>query len=65
MHEIDYIETFALTIRRKSLRIFLAIAIIMEMIFIQIDVVGVYLKSALGQNKQPIYMKIFQGCSVD
>ena len=26
------------------------------------DVIGTYLESALGQNKQPIYMKIPQGC---
>lgn len=34
------------------------------MIFIEIKVVGVYLKSAFCQNKQPIYMKIPQRCIV-
>lgn len=44
-HEINYIEIFALIIRCKSRRIFLAIVTIMSMIFIQIDMVKVYLKS--------------------
>ena len=55
-------ETFASTIRRKSLRIFLAIATMLGMILIQMDVIGAYLESALDQNEQPIYMKIPQGC---
>ena len=62
MHGIDYTETFAPTIRRESLRIFLAIATMLGMILIQMDVIGAYLESALDQNKQPIYMKIPQGC---
>lgn len=52
-------ETFTLTIRYKALRIFLVIATILKMIFIQIDIIGAYLKSALEQNKQLIYIKIF------
>ena len=54
-------ETFAPIIRRKSLRIFLAIATMLGMILMQMDIIGAYLESALGQNKQPIYMKIPQG----
>ena len=65
VHGIDYTKTFVLTVRRKSLRIFLAIAIILEMIFIQMDIIGVYLGSALGQNKHPIFIKIPQRCLVD
>ena len=60
MHEIDYTKTFSPMIRCKSLRIFLAIAIMLEMILIQIDIVGSYLESALSQNKQLIYMRIPQ-----
>lgn len=62
VHGINYTEIFALIIRCKLLRIFLAIATILEMIFMQMDVISAYLESALGQNKQPIYMKIPQGC---
>ena len=62
VHGIDYTETFAPIIRRESLIIFLAIAIMLGMILIQIDVISAYLKSALDQNKQPIYMIIPQGC---
>ena len=62
VHGINYTETFTPTIRRKSLRIFLAIAIMLGMILIQMDVIGTYLKSALDQNEQPIYMKISQRC---
>ena len=64
MHGIEYIETFSPKIRRKSLRIFLAIAAMLEMILIQMDVVGAYLESVLSQNEQPIHMRIPQGCIV-
>ena len=60
VYGVDYIETFSPTIRRESLRIFLAITAILGIIFIQIDVFGAYLQSAFSQNKQPIYMKIPQ-----
>ena len=62
VHGIDYTETFAPTIRRKSMRIFLAIATMLGMILIQMDVIGAYLESAFDQNEQPIYMKIPQRC---
>ena len=51
IHEIDYTETFAPTIRCESLRIFLAIATMLGIILMQMDVIGEYLESALGQNK--------------
>ena len=58
VHGIDYTETFATIIRRESLRIFLAIALILEMILLQIDIIGAYLENPLGQSNHPIYMKI-------
>ena len=64
IHGIDYSKTFVSMVRRKLLRIFLAIAVMLEIILIQIDVVGAYLKSTLGQNEYPIFMKISQGCLV-
>ena len=51
VHGIAYTETFSPTIRRKSLRIFLANAAMLGMILIQRDVVGAYLQSALSQNE--------------
>ena len=61
VHGINYTETFVPTIRRKSLRIFLAIATMLGMILMQMDVIHAYLESGLGYNKQPIYMRIPQG----
>ena len=62
VYEIDYIKTFIPIIRRELLKIFLSIVAILGMILIRIDVVKVYLKSALSQNKKSIYIKISQGC---
>ena len=45
MYRIDYTETFALTIRRESLKIFLAIATMLGMILFQMNVIGAYLES--------------------
>lgn len=61
MHKINYTKLFTLTIRYKSQRKFLAIVAMMGIILIQIDMVGIYLESALGQNKQLIYMKVPKG----
>ena len=64
VYEIDFIEIFAPTVKRKSLRMFLVIAAMLEIILIQMDVVGAYLETVLGQNEDPIFMKILQGCLV-
>ncbi len=42
---IDFNETFALTVRRKSLRIFLAVSALLGFLVEQIDIVGAYLES--------------------
>lgn len=57
---VDFTKTFIPIIRQESLRIFLAIAALFDLILMQIDVIGAYLKSILGQNKQTIFMKIPQ-----
>lgn len=54
---IDYTETFAPTVRRKSLRIYLAIAALLGLIVHQVDIVGAYLESLLDDNEFPIYMR--------
>ena len=60
MHRIDYTEIFVPTIRRKSLKIFLAIARMLRMELLQINVIGAYLESLLRQGNYLIYMKIPQ-----
>ena len=62
IHRIDYTKIFVLTIKYKSLRIFLVITTILEIILIYIDIINAYLESIFDQNKQPIYMKIPQEC---
>ena len=58
VHGINYIEIFRSIIKYISLRIFLAIVIMLEMISIQISMVKAYLESALSQNKQLIFIRI-------
>lgn len=54
---IDFTETFAPTVRRESLRIYLAICALLGLIIHQVDIVGAYLESLLDDNEFPIYMK--------
>ena len=64
MYRIDYIETFTLITRQESLRIFLAIATILGIIILQIDVINAYLERSLKQYNHPIYMRIPQDCTI-
>lgn len=48
VYEIDYTKTFAPSIWREFLKIFLVIATILGMIILQIDVIGAYLETPLG-----------------
>lgn len=65
---IDFSEIFAPTVRRKLLRIFLAISAMLGLIIHQVDIVGAYLESLLDDNEFPIYMKLpsgmYQFCQV-
>lgn len=58
---VDYTETFAPTVKRKSLRIYLAIAAMLGLIVHQVDIVGAYLESLLDDNEFPIYMRPLPG----
>ncbi len=58
---IDFSETFALTVRRESLRIYLALCLMLNLFIHQVDIVGVYLESLLGDNELPIFMKLPPG----
>ncbi len=58
---IDLNETFAPTVRRESLRIFLAVSALLGFSVEQIDIVGAYLESLIGDNKLLIFMKVLSG----
>ena len=58
---IDFSETFAPTVRRKLLRIYLALYLMLNLFIHQVDIVGAYLKSPLGDNELPIFMKLLPG----
>lgn len=55
---IDFIETFASTVRRESLYIYLALCIILELIIYQVNIINIYLESLIDDNKFAIYMKL-------
>ncbi len=44
-------------VRRESLQIFIIIACLFKLIINQIDIIGAYLESLLGDNDLPIFMK--------
>lgn len=46
--KVDFTKIFAPTIRQESLRIFFALATLLGLILIQIDIIGAYLESTLG-----------------
>ena len=58
---IDFCETFAPTIRRKLLRIYLALCLALNLVIHQVNIVGAYLESTLNDNKFPILMKLPPG----
>lgn len=59
--KVDFPETFVPTIRRESLKIFFVFTTLLSLLLIQIDVINAYLESILGQNEQPIFMRMPQG----
>ena len=58
---INFAETFAPTVRRESLRIYLAVCLFLNFIIHQVDIVGAYLESDLSDNELPIFMKLPPG----
>lgn len=60
IYKIDYTKTFTLRIKCKPVKICLAIALMLGMIFVQIDIIKLYLESTISQNKHVIQMKIIQ-----
>ncbi len=61
VQDVNFSETFAPTVRRKSLRIYLALCMMLNLIIHQVDIVGANLESELGDNKLPIFMKLPAG----
>ena len=61
---IDYKKTFASTVQKKSLRIYLTIVTALNLELHQMDVVTAYLISNLEVEGQEIYMRISEGADV-
>lgn len=61
IHGVNFNKTFSPMVRRESLRIFLAISCLLRLFIEQVDIVGAYLKSLLGDNDLPIFMKLPPG----
>ena len=49
------------SVRRESLRIYLALCLMLNLFIHQVDIVGAYLESLLGDNELPIFMKLPPG----
>ena len=56
--EVDFIEMFALTVKRDLLRIYLAICAFFKLIIHQVNIIETYLESLLDDNKFLIYIKL-------
>ncbi len=55
---VNFSDAFAPTIKRKSLQIYLALYMMLNLIIHQVDIVGAYLESKLRDNKLSIFMKL-------
>lgn len=62
VYGIDYTNTFLPTVRRESLRVFLALIAYLGFIFDQMNVIGVYLKNLL--DRDAIFINVPQGLQV-
>ncbi len=58
VQEINFSKSFALTVRRESLQIYLAICLMLNLFIHQVEIVGAYLESQIGNNKFSIFMKL-------
>ena len=61
---IDYEKTFAPTVQKESLRLYLIIVAAMDLELHQMDVVAAYLVSNLEAEEQEIYIRISEGADV-
>ena len=58
---IDFCETFAPTVKKELLRIYLALCLALNLFIHQVDIVRAYLESMLNDNEFPIFMKLPPG----
>lgn len=61
VQKINFSKIFILTVRKKSLQIYLTLCLILNLFIHQVDIVIAYLKSLVGDNKLPIFMKLLPG----
>lgn len=55
---IDFAEIFTPMVRKKSLQIYLAICLFLNLIIYQVDIIETYLESDLSDNKLPIFITL-------
>ena len=61
---IDYEKTFAPTVQKKSLRLYLTIVAVMDLELHQMDIVAAYLIGDLEAEGWEIYIRISEGADV-
>ena len=61
---IDYEKTFALTVQKESLRLYLTIVAAINLELHQMDIVTAYLISNLEAEGQEIYIRISEGVDI-
>lgn len=55
---INFLETFASTVRKESLHIYLALYLMLNLFIYLVDIVDVYLESLVNNNKLSIFIKL-------
>ena len=58
VYGINFSKTFASTVRKESLRIYLTFCLMLMFFIHQVDIVDAYLESPLSNNKLPIFIKL-------
>lgn len=61
VYRVNFSKTFAPTIKRESLRIYLALCLKLNLFIYQVNIMGIYLESLLGDNKLLIIIKLSAG----
>lgn len=55
---INFVKTFALIVKKKSLQIYLALCLIHNLFIYEVDIIKVYLKILPSNNKLSIFIKL-------